>query len=1192
MEKSSGGLISGFGGAAILALFLSPGAIAPPKSLPGPTTTTPAPQSQAHPSVQNDSGPWSAICREYATATDTPKSHIDGPTGTSTHTMPSAAGDPTAVEYTTHTTTKHGVKIDLRYQVKAHPIGDLGKCLKTQKDVPVEVILATIPDPVASHLPLQFDRDIEALEEAAGVSGYAISQFWLPWEASEAPSAGATDSIRSAENKAKAEQPGVLVFHAGGGSRLFIFLVGETPTTGIDRVQFAHALLYMKQVLEKTATPTRPRGSGCDEASAIRIAGPHFSGSFLGMGEILSSPKRLPENSCLEIINPESTSQPLIDDFRWALSGAQPLASGSARLLHSAPCLSGESCLVSLNLPYTSQEQATLTYLGQLGYRTESIAFLGEDESAYSAAHDAANPAADPSKATLELHYPRDLSSLRNRSDSSVSSGAEIDGVKIPLLSIPVALGEAPHCAQDTPRAFAVDQEASRNDHALETVVERLRRSQTRVLIISASNPLDTLYLLKYFQQHLPNMRFVTLEADEFEIGRPQNVDLTGTLSISDLPLLRDAIQRRHKIGNDPPSFHVVNFASSDTESTYVAASLLIGRRDSRDTRVPMADLAPTKLDQCATESVVGRTGFVSLAPETEHPAFPCLRSTETAMKYLIQAEEESPNANLPKVPRPWIGMLFVSFLITLVHLIHLLRCGAMKLNTACSRVRGWSYPAHCDEHEPKRLGLLTALNNQYLLINFAVLATSYALGGFQSKDKLAFVASVSDLVVASLCAAATVLLLWRIVQSGQLRHAWPPLLLSFPYTAAAIYMWFQVLWHYPGYQSFNVRVNALRIAMVSEGLSPLVPFLILTAAFIFYATVELYGIDWAARRHVHLEFDKTKHPNLVQFCESLAKLSKSLRPFPKGLQNRFYFAIVAILLFGLTFHVWNSLLGFEGRFFRGWLYFSGFSLLLALVTFTVLRAWSLWTQLRDILSWLQDTKLGPAFAGLHAIDLPKLRIWDLGKRQLDLSIHGRMVDSIRKLYGEDRAQKAQTALDTVRSAKTNNCSHSAAAAKTLFKELNAPMNDALTYLYREPTRYSRCGTEYQRYLALRFVALVRFTLLNIRNLYTFVFYGFASLVVCVASYPFEGKNHLGSLLTLVFVFLMVSVAVMLVQIQRNTILSLIEGSPAGQVGYADLFRHLISVGGIPALLVLATKFPSLAQFLTSWIRPGVDLMK
>ncbi len=288
---------------------------------------------------------------------------------------------------------------------------------------------------------------------------------------------------------------------------------------------------------------------------------------------------------------------------------------------------------------------------------------------------------------------------------------------------------------------------------------------------------------------------------------------------------------------------------------------------------------------------------------------------------------------------------------------------------------------------------------------------------------------------------------------------------------------------------------------------------------------------------------------------------------------------------------MWNSLLGFEGPFFRGWLFFCGFSLLLALVAFTVLRAWSLWTQLRDILNWLQDTKLGPAFAGLHDIDLPKLRIWELGKREQDLTIHGRTVDSIGKLYGEEKAKAAHRALDSMRSARTNNCSHSAADAKSLSLELNPPMNDALTYLYREPTPYSRC-TEYQRYLALRFVFLIRFTLLNIRNLYTFVFYGFASLVVCVASYPFEGKAHLGSLLTGIFIFVMFSVAAMMVQIQRNPILSLIENSTAGQVVYADLVKHLISVGGIPALLVLATEFPSVAQFLTSWIKPGVDLMK
>ncbi len=1188
MEKS-GGLISGFGGAAILALFLSPAATTLPKS-PSGATTIPASATQSKaPSVQNDSGPWSAICREYATATDDPKKHSEGPTGTSTHGTPAAAGDPTAVEYTTHTTTKHGVKVDLKYQVKAHTIGNIGDCLGRETNV--QVLLATIPDPVASHFSLYFDRDIEALEAAAGNSGFAISQFWLPWEITEAPSAGATDLTRFAENKAKAQEPGVLVFHRGDGGRLFIFLVGETPTTGIDRVQFARALRYMKQVIEKTA-PNQPPGSACDEASAIRIAGPHFSGSFLGMGEILSSPGIVSGKSCVDVVNPEGSSPELIQNFfdvmktSKHLSGASDLSWSSPTTDRFPPCSGKENCLVSLKLQAPKLTKAALDYLSKMGYPNDHVAQLSEDESAFSVHDEITDPGLADSKSKTQsppkvrqFTYPRDLSSLRNRSDS-VSSGAEINGVKIPLLSIPVTFGETPHVVQDSPRAFATDQEASRIDHALGVIVERLRRSQTRALIIFASNSLDTMFLLKYFHQHLPNMRFVTLEADEFEIGRPQDVDLTGTLSISDLPLLRNAVQRK---GYESRS---VSFGSSDKEATYVAADLLIGN-------APLSGVKQRPPNQCATESVVGRTGFVSLAPESNDMTFPCVDSKGQVAPYLIDTKDDLPNHDLFTVSHAWTGVLLLTFVITLIHLIYLWRSGAMKLgNTLCIRARSWSYPVDCVDHEAKRLGILTALNNQYLLINFAVLTTSYALGVLFRGHLLGQAASMLILVLSILCLGATSVLVLRIVESKRLHDAWLPLLLSFAYTAAAVVMWIRVLWFYPGYKPSNVPVNAFRISMISEGLSPLVPFLILTAAFIFYATVELYGIDWAARRGVCLPIDIKLYPNLKRFRACVDRLASSLQPCPSQIQPKFYFAIVGILLFGFSFHVWNSLMGFEGRFFRGWLFFCGFSLLLALVAFTVLRAWSLWTQLRDILSWLQDTKLGPAFAGLHDIDLPKLRIWDLGKREQDLTIHGRTVDSIGKLCGEEKAKAAHRALNAVRSARTNNRFHSAADAQCLFNELNAPMNDALAYLYREPTRYSRCGAESQRYLALRFVALIRFTLLNIRNLYTFVFYGFASLVVCVASYPFEGKAHLGSLLTAIFILLMFSVAAMMVQIQRNPILSLIENSTAGQVVYADLFKHLISVGGIPALLVLATEFPSLAQFLTSWIKPGVDLMK
>ena len=45
--------------------------------------------------------------------------------------------------------------------------------------------------------------------------------------------------------------------------------------------------------------------------------------------------------------------------------------------------------------------------------------------------------------------------------------------------------------------SFAADQEASRNDHALQVIVSRLRQHKTRAVVIDASNNLDTLFLLE-----------------------------------------------------------------------------------------------------------------------------------------------------------------------------------------------------------------------------------------------------------------------------------------------------------------------------------------------------------------------------------------------------------------------------------------------------------------------------------------------------------------------------------------------------------------------------------------------------------------------------------------------------------------------------------------------------------------------
>jgi hypothetical protein len=84
MEKKTGNLMSGLGGAAILALFLSPAGLSTSKSPPN-SPDNKAPQVRVEESTKplasdSPSGPWTAICEEYATDFDHGAKHLKLPT--------------------------------------------------------------------------------------------------------------------------------------------------------------------------------------------------------------------------------------------------------------------------------------------------------------------------------------------------------------------------------------------------------------------------------------------------------------------------------------------------------------------------------------------------------------------------------------------------------------------------------------------------------------------------------------------------------------------------------------------------------------------------------------------------------------------------------------------------------------------------------------------------------------------------------------------------------------------------------------------------------------------------------------------------------------------------------------------------------------------------------------------------------
>ena len=149
-------------------------------------------------------------------------------------------------------------------------------------DVTVQAMIATIPDPVHTRLPLVFDRSIEAIQLAAQAMNYAPDRYWLPWNPQGEPEWNNYDSRQKAEQdiEEKEKQPGVLMFRWDGKNHealaqvLYVFLVAETPTTGINGQQFRNAVDYVQVLCSNVGAAGCASGSHTCSGMTPAV-GPH-----------------------------------------------------------------------------------------------------------------------------------------------------------------------------------------------------------------------------------------------------------------------------------------------------------------------------------------------------------------------------------------------------------------------------------------------------------------------------------------------------------------------------------------------------------------------------------------------------------------------------------------------------------------------------------------------------------------------------------------------------------------------------------------------------------------------------------------------------------------------------------------------------------------------------------------------------
>src|SRR5713226_1585961 len=119
----------------------------------------------------------------------------------------------------------------------------------TQKTSHLKFVIALLPDPVHTHLPVLFDQFAVAIQEGAQDEKYDFDSSWLPWDEEESPYALLADQKASnLERKLQEDQPGIILFRKQGAlSRsylegLVVFVVGEEATQGIQSEQFRNAL--------------------------------------------------------------------------------------------------------------------------------------------------------------------------------------------------------------------------------------------------------------------------------------------------------------------------------------------------------------------------------------------------------------------------------------------------------------------------------------------------------------------------------------------------------------------------------------------------------------------------------------------------------------------------------------------------------------------------------------------------------------------------------------------------------------------------------------------------------------------------------------------------------------------------------------------------------------------------------------
>ena len=1131
----------------------------------------------------------------------------------------------------------------------------------------IHFVIATVPDPVRTHLSLFFDRSIDAIQEAAQEEGWVFGAGGMPWDSGE--HAESTDlDMRIAQQsyqKQRESLPGLMMFrrfrrpdldlkHCKDSQQsqnpcgnigdydssfndndvLFVFVVGETPTGGVRKGQFIHALEMMREIQKAPSASAQRK---------LYVLGPTFSGSFFSLWELLQHPE--------------------VKTLAWPV------------VVHSGTVVSyvtGKWFLDRLpeHVSFTPFQESDLyggcrflRYARTLQYKLSQIAILSEDETAYgkfminSASQTCgidsnSNNGKNDNDDVVRLYFPREISQLRNayQRDLQVEQPGKDVGNKPQRLTLRLNLEDTSK-EEDTVAPYSRQQTPLSQESIVLGITTALRAHHINFIIIRATDPLDMVFLTRYLRQTYPQGRLVTLGADLLFRREVEDDLLHGIMAITSYSLLPRQDEQTATAADSPPRPHVDRvFPSSSSAGTYNAMlGLLTKMRTSTENRHPSAenaDLDPAGyteygwpaigdgrpqtsgeknqphsgyssqlLKPAMWLTVLGRDAYWPMALLDNYKAHCCEIPSRL---HSIRSDEAKLQKFEPFPPDSWAFLAGVGCATVLIFIFYI-RWGSLFATSEAlvtfAPVRDW------------RRTYILLLASLFLAVLLLLLGWPALHWYSISHWKLWFWGLLLFLVL--LVASSISDLIRRQSKTWSIAYV-----LSLGVIIAVAVELYRIG------SDFHVNEAIFRYVHLTSGVSPLPACLSLLVAGLWWTWYSLQGTIFLDRCRPRLPSQRELGVRFFPLTEEGNRsLTAALQPVTRDL--RVYLPAITVLLFTLaTVNSNHPVQTLEGRAFDRLYAATLLGVALTLLT-TLSQLFIGWLECRRMLAALDRLPLRRALKRLSGFSWKP--IWSLGggpfqesnrliSREMEAFTHvthinpaiegvdQHMFDDLRRkitaaleeIYAEKSRWRERFAQDRMRRLAEFNedfvglvedfQKKLALVCGAVFKSLQLAWSLEPGFgLFEsqdceikkdspDKSQIPEATQIRERFVCLVYVNFIMAALSRMRSLIVITAGMYVFLLLSITVYPVEPKLTLRPLLILLFFFIMVMVGIIYAQMHRDATLSLLTDTKPGELG-RDFWLRITAFAAVPLLSLVLAQFPDVSAFLFSWLQPAMQAL-